>query len=216
MTTATALPTQAPTTTPTPPPAATPSQACAPVRRRFTVEEYFTMAEAGILHQDERVELIDGEIIIMGPMGNPHRQSVNWAEMLLKESIGRRAMVQVQATIVLDDGTAPEPDIAVIRLRSINDLVTVTPEEVYFLVEVADSSLEFDREAKLARYAAAGIPEVWIANLVDTQVEAHDDPVDGVYQNVRVISRGESISPRAFPDVTLAVSDFLPGRNPTP
>lgn len=190
-----------------------PADAVAPARRRFTVAEYFAMAEAGILHQDERVELIDGEIIVMSPMGNPHRQSVNWMDLLLKETIGRRAMVQVQATIVLDDGTAPEPDLAVIRLRSVNDLVTVTPEEIYFLVEVADSSLEFDRETKLARYAAAGIPEVWIANLVDGRVEAYDDPVDGAYRNLRTVAAGQSISPRAFPDVVLVVSDFLPERN---
>ena len=191
--------------------AAEPAAPAMPVRRRFTVAEYFAMAEAGILDEDEHVELIDGEIIVMAPMGNPHRQSVNWAGRLLGPALGDRAMVQVQAPIVLDDGTAPEPDIAVIRLRSINDLATVTPEEVYFLVEVADSSLEFDREEKLARYAAASIPEVWIGNLVDGRVEAYDDPVDGAYQNVRIIPTGERISPRAFPDVELAVSDFLPG-----
>ena len=190
-----------------------PADAVAPARRRFTVAEYFAMAEVGILRQDERVELIDGEIIVMSPMGNPHRQSVNWLGRLLSLALGPRAMVQVQATIVLDDGTAPEPDLAVIRLRSVNDLVTVTPEEIYFLVEVADSSLEFDRETKLARYAAAGIPEVWIANLVDGRVEAYDDPVDGAYRNLRTVAAGESINPRAFPDVVLVVSDFLPERN---
>lgn len=189
---------------------AAPPQAL-PSRRRFTVEEYFAMAEAGILHEDERIELIDGEIIIMSPINDPHRQSVNWIAMLLSESLRRRAMVQVQSTIVLNDATAPEPDIAVIRLRSINDLVTVTPEEIYFLVEVADSSLAFDRGAKLSRYAAAGIPAVWIANLVDKQVEAYDDPVDGVYQNAQVFPLDAAISPHAFPDVTLAVTDFLPG-----
>ena len=182
-----------------------------PVRRRFTVDEYFTLAEAGILRKEERVELIDGEIIVMSPINDPHRQSVNWVGRLLTIPLGDRAMVQVQATVVLNDATAPEPDIAVIRLRSINDLVTVTPEEIYFLVEVADSSLAFDRGTKLARYAAAGIPEVWIANLVDTQVEAHSNPVDGVYQNTVIIHAGATISPQAFPDVTLAVSDFLPG-----
>ena len=190
-----------------------PADAVAPARRRFTVAEYFAMAEAGILQEDERVELIDGEIIVMSPKGNPHRHSVNWLGRLLSLALGRRAMVQVQATIVLDDGTAPEPDIAVIYLRSVNDFVTVTPEEIYFLVEVADNSLEFDRETKLARYAAAGIPEVWIANLVDGRVEAYDDPVDGAYRNLRTVAAGESISPRAFPDVVLAVSDFLPERN---
>ena len=200
------------TTATLPPAARTSGHEVAPARRRFTVAEYFAMAEAGILHEDEHIELIDGEIIIMSPMGNPHRQSVNWIGFLLGPALGDRAMVQVQATVVLDDGTAPEPDIAVIRLRSINDLVTVTPEEIYFLVEVADSSLEFDRETKLARYAAAGIPEVWIANLVDRRLEAHADPVDRAYQTSWVISPGESTSPRAFPDVVLAVSDFLPER----
>ena len=182
-----------------------------PVRRRFTVAEYFALAEAGILHEDERIELIDGEIIIMSPINDPHRQSVNWISLLLIEAFARRAMVQVQATIVLNDATAPEPDIAVIRFRSIDDLVTVTPEEVYFLVEVADSSLAFDRETKLPRYAAAGIAEVWIANLVNRRVEAHSNPVNGVYQNVLIVHAGASISPQAFPDVTLAVGDFLPG-----
>ena len=200
------------TATASPKPTETEARPRAPTRRRFTVAEYFAMAEAGILREDEHIELIDGEIIVMSPMGNPHRQSVNWVGLMMREALGRRAMVQVRATIVLDDGTAPEPDIAVIRLRSINDLVTVTPEEIYFIVEVADSSLGFDRDTKLARYAAAGIPEVWIANLVDRRLEAHADPVDGAYQTSWVISPGESVSPRAFPDVVLAVSDFLPER----
>ena len=182
-----------------------------PTRRRFTVDEYFALAEAGILRKEERVELIDGEIIIMSPINDPHRQSVNWVGRLLTFALGKRAMVQVQATIRLDDATAPKPDIAVIRLRSINDLATVTPEEIYLLVEVADSSLTFDRDTKLPRYAAAGIPEVWIANLVNRQVEAHSNPVGGVYRNVLIVHPGATISPQAFPDVTLAVNDFLPG-----
>ena len=191
-------------TTPTPSPAV-------PTRRRFTVAEYFALAEAGILRKEERVELIDGEVIVKAAKGKRHRQSVNWLAHLLIPALNRRAMVQVQMTTVLSDDTAPEPDIAVIRFRSINDLVTVTPEEIYFLVEVADSSLAFDREAKLSRYAAAGIPEVWIANLVNRQLEAHTNPVDGVYRNVLIIHAGATISPQAFPDVTLAVNDFLPG-----
>ena len=182
-----------------------------PMRRRFTVAEYFAMAEAGILHEDERIELIDGEIIVMSPINHPHRQSVNWADRLLNSAVGERAMVQVQAPIELDDSSAPQPDIAVLRLRPVGDFTPVTPDEVYFLVEVADSSLAFDRGTKLARYAAAGIPEVWIANLVNRQVEAHSNPVDGVYRNVLIVHAGATVSPQAFPDVTLAVSDFLPG-----
>ena len=201
------------TTATLPPAAPAPAREDAPVRRRFTVAEYFAMAEAGILGEDEHVELIDGEIIVTSPVGNPHRQSVNWLGYLMTPALKRRAMVQVRSPIELDDANAPEPDIAVLLLRPVSDFTPVTPAEVYFLVEVADSSLEFDRETKLARYAAAGIPEVWIANLVDGQVEAYDDPMDGAYQNLRTAHRGESISPRAFPDVVLAVSDFLPERD---
>ena len=189
---------------------AAPSQTL-PMRRRFTVDEYFALAEAGILHKDERVELIDGEIIIMSPISHPHRQSVNWAGRLLNAAVGERAMVQVQAPIELDDSSAPQPGIAVLRLRPVSDFTPVMPDEVYFLVEVADSSLAFDRGTKLARYAAAGIPEVWIANLVNRQIEAYSNPVDGVYQNLLIGHAGATISPQAFPDVTLAVNDFLPG-----
>ena len=188
---------------------ATPPQTL-PVRRRFTVDEYFALAEAGILHEDDRVELIDGEIIVMSPINDPHRKSVNWLSLLLIEAFRRRAMVQVQSTIRLNDATAPEPDIAVIRFRSINDPVTVTPEEIYFLVEVADSSLGFDRESKLPRYAAAGLPEVWVANLVNRQVEVPSNPVGGAYRNVLIVHTGATVSPQAFPDVTLAINDFLP------
>ena len=201
------------TTATLPPAAPAPAREVAPARRRFTVAEYFAMAEAGILGEDEHVELIDGQIIVTSPVGNPHRQSVNWLGYLMTPALKRRAMVQVRSPIELDDANAPEPDIAVLLLRPVSDFTPVTPAEVYFLVEVADSSLEFDRETKLARYAAAGIPEVWIANLVDGQVEAYDDPMDGAYQNLRTAHRGESISPRAFPDVVLAVSDFLPERD---
>ena len=184
--------------------AAPPQTHTLPMRRRFTVDEYFALAEAGILRKEERVELIDGEIIVMSPINHPHRQSVNWADRLLNAAVGERA-------IELDDSSAPQPDIAVLRLRPVGDFTPVTPDEVYFLVEVADSSLAFDRETKLARYAAAGIPEVWIANLVNRQVEAHSNPVDGVYRNVLIVHAGATISPQAFPDVTLAVNDFLPG-----
>ena len=201
------------TTATLPPATRIPAHEVAPARRRFTVAEYFAMAEAGILHEDERIELINGEIIIMAAMGHPHRQSVNWLGQLLNVSLVGRAMAQVQSPIELDDANAPEPDIAVLRLRPVSDFTPVTPAEVYFVVEVADSSLEFDRETKLARYAAAGIPEVWVANLVDGRVEAYDDPVDGAYQNLRTAVPGESIGPRAFPDVVLAVSDFLPERS---
>ena len=178
--------------------------------RRFTVDEYLALGAAGILAKEERIELLDGEIICMAPIGNRHMNSVDWVADLMRESIGRRAMVRVQGSIQLDDATMPEPDIAVIRRRSVNDLAPVLPSDVYLLVEVADSSLEFDLGEKLARYAAAGIPEVWVANLRDGELVVNTEPERGVYTNVRVIPMGGRVSPQAFPDVVLELADFIP------
>ena len=178
--------------------------------RPFTVDEYLALGAAGILAKEERIELLDGEIICMAPIGNRHRISVNWSAHLMHEAIGRRAMVQVQAPIQLDDFTMPEPDIAVIRRGSVNDLAPVLPSDVYLVVEVADSSLEFDLGEKLARYAAAGIPEVWVANLRAGELVVNTEPEGGDYTNVRVIPLDGSVSPQAFPDVVLELADFIP------
>ena len=178
--------------------------------RRFTVDEYLALGAAGILAKEERIELLDGEIIQMAPIGNRHMNSVDWLADLMRESIGRRAMVRVQGSIQLDDATMPQPDIAVIRRRSINDIAPVLPSDVYLLVEVADSSLEFDLGEKLARYAAAGIPEVWVANLRAGELVVNTEPEGSAYTQVRVIPLDGAVSPQAFPDVALAVADFIP------
>ena len=180
-----------------------------PKRRLFTVEEYCTMADAGILSEDERVELLDGEIVVMPPIGEPHEDSTDRLNGDLSYVLRGRARVRVQNSVRLDDYGLPEPDIAVVRLRDDYHRDRPTAADVLLLVEVADTSLEFDREVKLARYAAAGIPEVWIANLRARQVEAHSDPVDGSYRSRRVVTANGKISPLAFPDVSLAVADFL-------
>ena len=179
-------------------------------RLRFTVDEYLALGAAGILAKEERVELLDGEIIQMAPIGNRHLNSVDWVAHLLRPAVGDRAMVRVQGSIQLDEASMPEPDIAVIRLRSINDIGPTLPSDVYLLVEVADSSLEFDLGEKLARYAAAGIPEVWIANLRAGELVVNTEPEGTAYANVRVVSLDGTVSPQAFPDAVLAVADFIP------
>ena len=178
--------------------------------RRFTVDEYLALGAAGILAKEERIELLGGEIIQMAPIGNRHMNSVDWVGHLMRESIGRRAMVRVQGSIQLDDATMPEPDIAVIRWRSVNDIAPVLPSDVYLLVEVADSSLEFDLGEKLDRYAAAGIPEVWVANLRAGELVVNTEPEGSAYAHVRVIPLGGTVSPQAFPDVELELADFIP------
>jgi len=178
--------------------------------RRFTVDEYLALGAAGILGKEERIELLDGKIICMAPIGNRHMNSVDWVAHLMGPAIGSRAMVRVQGSIQLDDATMPEPDIAVIRLRSVNDLAPVRPPDVYLVVEVADSSLEFDQGEKLARYAAAGIPEVWIANLRAGELVVNTEPEGAAYAHVHVIPLDGKVSPQAFPDVVLALADFIP------
>ena len=180
-------------------------------RRRFTVAEFLAMDAAGIFHPDERIELLDGEIITMAPINEPHADGTDRLEELLKENLRGRARVRVQGPVQLNDRSLPQPDIAVLRLRPDYHRRHPSPADVHLLVEVADSSLASDRSVKLALYADAGIPEVWIVNVPARQVEAYDNPVDGVYQGRRVIPATGSISPQAFPDVTLAVADFLLG-----
>ena len=180
-------------------------------RRRFTVAEFLAMDAAGIFHPDERIELLDGEIITMASINEPHADGTDQLSTTLTYRLYERARVRVQGPVQLNDRSLPQPDIAVLRLRPDYHRRHPLPADVYLLVEVADSSLASDRSVKLALYADAGIPEVWIVNVPARQVEAYDNPVDGVYQGRRVVPATGSISPQAFPDVTLAVADFLLG-----
>ena len=190
---------------------ALPAETSTPTRRRFTVEEYCAMADAGILAEDERVELLDGEIFVMPPIGPPHEDGTTRLSRDLILRLGDRAWVRVQNSVRLNDYGLPEPDIAVVRFRDDYHRNRPTPADVLLVIEVADSSLRRDRELKLPHYAAAGIPEVWIANVPARQVEAFHDPVDGVYQSSRIVPADGQISPRAFPDVVLTVGEFLLG-----
>ena len=196
--------TPAPTTSPSPE-----RQEQPPKRRLFTVDEVLAMDRAGIFHPEERIELLDGEIIIMPPIGEPHADGTDRLGSDLSYNLYDLARVRIQGPVRINDNSLLQPDIAVVRLRDDYHLEHPSPADVLLLIEVADSSLELDREVKLARYAAAGIPEVWIVNLRARQVEAHSDPVDGSYRSRRVVTAEGSISPLAFPDTALAVADFL-------
>ena len=191
--------------------AVTPAPTVAVSRRRFTVDEYCAMADAGILGEEERIELLDGEIITMAPIGKPHADGTDRLGGDLTYRLYGRARVRVQGPVQLNDDGLLQPDIAVLRLRDDYHREQPTPADVLLVIEVSDSSLEYDRDVKLPRYAAAGIPEVWIANVPARQVEAFHDPVDGVYQSSRIVPAEGKLSPRAFPDVVLTVGDFLLG-----
>ena len=178
--------------------------------RLFNVEEYLGMEREGILHEDDQIELMDGKIIVMAPIGDPHIGGTAWLTMLLAPALVGRALVLVQCPIYLSDHSAPQPDFAVVRLRPITETAHYYPSDVYFVIEVADSSLRYDSGPKLAGYAAAGIPEVWVANLRVREVTVYADPSGSEYATVATYRPGDSISPRAFPDVSLAVDQFMP------
>ena len=180
-----------------------------PKRRLFTVDEVLAMDRAGIFHPEERIELLDGEIIVMPPIGEPHADGTDRLGSDLSYNLYDLARVRVQGPVRINDYSLLQPDIAVVRLRDDYHREHPSPADVLLLIEVADSSLELDREVKLARYAAAGIAEVWIVNVRARQVEGYSDPVDGTYRSRRVVTADGSINPLAFPDVSLAVGDFL-------
>jgi Uma2 family endonuclease len=154
-------------------------------RRPLTVQEYHRMGEVGILSEDDRVELIEGQLIAMTPIGSDHHGTVIALTRLLVDAIGDRGMVSVQGPIRLDEVSEPEPDFAVLIPR--NDSYrerTARPEEVLLIVEIAHSSLRYDRNIKIPLYARHNIPEVWIVDLVGNCVEVYREPEGDTYTQV--------------------------------
>ena len=187
-----------------------PRIASAPTRRRFTVDEYYAMAEAGILTEKDRVELLDGEVIAMPPIGDWHAGHVDQLNELLMPPMLGRANVRIQGPLRLSDVSEPEPDVMLLKRR--DDFYKgrlPRPEDVLLLIEVADTSVEYDRGAKLSAYARAGIQEVWIVIRGERRIYAYTGPGADGYANVRRVGRGESTAPMAFPDVVLEVGKVV-------
>lgn len=185
----------------------------APKKRLFTRKEYHAMGKAGILGHEERVELLEGEIIAMSPVGDRHMSCTRRINRLFAElNIAERAIVSVQDPIATST-SEPEPDVALLAFREdLYDFRKPRPQDTLLLIEVADSSLDYDRNVKLPYYAEIGVPEVWIANLQDDRVEAHTEPTPQGYRATRIYQPGDTISPTAFPDLKIAVNDIIPAR----
>ena len=177
---------------------------------RFSVTEYALLAEAGILHEDDRIELIEGRIEDMAPIGSSHASSV---KRLLKTFVTRfqsQATVGVQDPVQLNAFSEPQPDVMLLRPR--DDFYAErhpAPEDVLLLIEVADSSVEYDQQVKIPLYAKSGIQEVWLFNLRDQCVEVYRSPVGESYETILILRGQQEVTPLAFPEVSLTIADLL-------
>jgi Uma2 family endonuclease len=180
-------------------------------RHRFTVKQWHQMIEARVFHPDDRLELIEGEVIVMAPIGSPHQSTVDRLTHLLVTRLGDRAIVRVQGPIVLAaEDSEPQPDLALLQPRA--DFYRSghpEPGDILLAIEVTDTTTELDRRVKLPLYARAGIPETWLVDLNQEAVEIYRQPGPGGYQSAWTASRGEALSPGAFPDLTLGTGDIL-------
>jgi Uma2 family endonuclease len=179
-------------------------------RRRFTRAEYYRMAEVGILRPHDRVELIKGEIVEMSPIGRRHKAFVaNLGELLILR-LASRALVHVQSGVVLADDTEPEPDVAVLRRRAVPYKEREAhAEDVLLLIEVAESSLAYDRSTKQRLYAEARIPEYWVVDCAAEAVEVHRDPAPEGYREVRRLTGPATLALFAFPDVQITTAEIF-------
>jgi Uma2 family endonuclease len=181
-------------------------------RRLFTRTEYGRMGEAGILREGDRVELIEGEILTMTPIGRRHRAFSMNLNRLLTVALDGRAVVATQLPLALSEYTEPEPDVAVYRLR--RDVPykerEAVADDALLVIEIADTSLGYDRSIKLRLYAAAGIPEYWIVDCAVEAIDVYRGLDAGAYRDVsRVTGGAAAVSPQAFPDVTLTLSQIF-------
>jgi Uma2 family endonuclease len=182
----------------------------APARHRLDVDAYYKMAETGILTRDDRVELIDGEIIDMNPIGSPHAALVKRLNRLFARAAAEgMVLVSVQDPLRLDAYNEPEPDLMLLRPRA-DDYGTSHPgaADVFLLVEVSDSSLAYDRGAKLALYARFGVAEVWIIDIAGPTVEIYRQPKEGAY-SLAERRTGGSLTPDLVPSVAIDVAALL-------
>jgi len=178
-------------------------------KRLISVVEYYKMAEVGILQPEDKIELLNGEIIKMSPIGSLHAGYVNIIDELLSDALSKKVHINIQSPVRLGAFSEPEPDLLILKRRKDHYLTRLPrPEDVYLLIEVADSTLEKDREVKVPLYAKANISEYWILNIPDKQLEIYRNPVDGKYQNQVIIKGKESVIFEVF-DVSIKTSDIF-------
>ncbi len=176
----------------------------------FTLDAYHRLGELGVLDEDDRVELLDGQIVEMTPIGGAHAACVFRLNALLSGRTGSDAGVSVQNPVVLAERWEPQPDLAVLRRAGgFSGAWLPGARDVLLVIEVADTSLERDRDIKIPRYAAAGIPEAWLVDLGADAITMYRAPSPDGYREVVTVTRGGTLRPLRLPDITIEAADIL-------
>jgi Uma2 family endonuclease len=179
-------------------------------RHAFSVHDYARMRESGILSEDDRVELIDGEIRTMSPIGPLHAAIVRKIVKYLTTLVAEQAIVSPQNPVQLNDYSEPEPDIAILQPRSDNYAhAHPRPDDIIIIIEVSDSTVQYDRTEKLPRYAAANIAEAWIIDVAQQTIEQYTQPMRGEYARMKKVFFGDIITSSSLPGITLDTSDIF-------
>ena len=180
------------------------------LRRKFTIEQYHKMAKSGILTEEDRVELIRGEIVEMSPIGRRRAACVRRLVKLFSEKLSQRAIVDTQNPVELSDRSEPQPDVVLLQPHpDFYEAGHPQPQDIFLLVEVADTTVETDRNVKIPLYAEGGISEVWLVDINEQCIEIYRDPLSTGYQSVQKFQRGQTLSIQAFPDIDITVDEVL-------
>lgn len=180
------------------------------LRKKFTVGQYHQMIESGILTDRDRVELIKGEIIEMSPVGRRHAACVDRLTELFILRLASRAIVRTQNPIRLSNDSEPQPDLTLLRRRDdFYETGHPKPEDIFLVIEVSDTTADFDREIKIPTYAEEGIAEAWLIDVNAQIIEVYQQPASSGYQSKQQFNRGRSITLPSFPDIQFNVEQFL-------
>lgn len=172
-----------------------------PAKRWFTVDEYYRMAETGILGRDDRVELIEGEVVCMSPSGSKHAACIDRLNFFLQHRLDRPAIIRIQSPLCIDQYSELEPDLTILKYRKdFYDSAHPTAKDAYLVIEVADTSYEHDRNSKLPLFGKAGVPEVWIVKLQENRVEIYSEIESGQYQSQQTFTDEDVFTSRMIPE----------------
>jgi Uma2 family endonuclease len=176
--------------------------------KRLTVDEFEELGRRGVYGEDDRVELINGEVVAMSPVGGKHVEVLNLLTRVASRQVGDEYLVQVQSPIRISTDGEPMPDLAIVRDRPYGGQLP-TEADTLLVIEVSDTTLRYDRTTKLPLYAAAGIPEAWIVNLRDHRIERFAEPRDGAYRQSVVAGLGQTLASLVVPALVVEVMAVL-------